>query len=163
MTMTSTATQPPNSRAGPTAGWWFGVVWLLPVIGAYMWLPADLQGRAYLLTGATCIAGVLVGTFRYRPRYSAPWLLIAGAFGLMFVGDFVYDAYAAALDAEPPFPSWADLFYLMFYPFIIVALARMLGGRRQRDRAAWLDAVVWTIGVVVVLWEPLIEPNMDSS
>ena len=139
------------------------MVWLPPLIAAYFWMPIALQSRTYTIVGAACIAGILVGTYRYRPRRLAPWLLIAGAFGLLFAGDVIYEGYSAALGTEPPFPSWADLPYLLFYPFIIVALARMLGEGRRRDRAAWLDAMVWTTGITVVLWEPLIEPSTDST
>jgi diguanylate cyclase (GGDEF)-like protein len=139
------------------------VVSLLPGLAVYLWISADGQTLIYTGTGAACVAGIVVSSFHYRPRHLAPWMLIAGAFALLFLGDLVYAAESAALGGEPPFPSWADLPHLLYYPLLIVALARMLGKRRQRDRAAWLDAALWTSGIVIVLWEPLIEPNIDST
>ena len=57
-----------------------------------------------------------------------------------------------------PFPNLGDAAYLAFYPLVLVALAQFVRASGQRNRAAWLDAMIWTVGAVMLAWEPLLEP-----
>ena len=61
---------------------------------------------------------------------------------------------------EVVFPSVLDVLYLLFYPLVFLSMGSFLKASGRPDRAAWLDASIFTIGVAAVLWEMLIEPYM---
>ncbi len=64
--------------------------------------------------GAT--AAVVVGTVKNRPRHKLPWILVAAALGTFISGDITYDVLTIYLHENNPFPSLADVFYLITYP-----------------------------------------------
>ena len=162
MVGTSTATLPdvPAARSGY---WWLPLAVLVPAIVAYPWLGPTAQSYVYIGMSATAVAAVVVGYLLYHPRDASPWILTGCAFAMYLAADVYYNGYDTGPTGDVPFPSWADLGYLVFYPFLFAAFARVLWHQRQPDRAAWLDALVWTTGASVFLWEGLVEPGLDGS
>ncbi|HXW82349.1 MAG TPA: bifunctional diguanylate cyclase/phosphodiesterase, partial [Acidimicrobiales bacterium] len=62
-------------------------------------------------------------------------------------GDTLWTAQTAAYGAHVPSPSWADAFWLGFYPpaYVAVVLFVRQGARRVAD-SSWLDGVVASLG-----------------
>lgn len=142
--------------------WMHGGLGLL-VVGSFVLLPTGTQEIVYLLTAASTVGAIAVGVRRFRPAALTPWVLLAGAFVTYVAADGVYIASALQLDGEPPFPSLADVGYLLFYVLLFLALAGFLRASRDRDSAAWLDASFWTIGAAALAWEPLIRPYLVDT
>ena len=96
-----------------------------------------------------------------RPA-AGPWILLAVGFALYVVGDLVYTAYELTRRRRRS-RTVGDIAYLLFYPLVFTALGGFLRAAGDRDRAAWLDASIWTVGAVLLAWEPLIEPFVIDS
>jgi two-component system cell cycle response regulator len=76
------------------------------------------------------------------------WLLFALGLGLLCAGDFYYTTQVVP-QANPPFPTFADVLYLAGYPVLTVGLGVLLWSRLNRPALSmWLDA---GIGVCAML------------
>ena len=132
-------------------------------IAAYCFVPSHVQDALYLGSSAAVVVAVWWGLRQNRPTIRTPWVLIVAATGCYFIGDATSTALSYALGDAVPFPSVADAAYLAFFPLMFVALGRFLTSMGNPDRAAWVDAWIWTVGVAALLWEPLIEPYVVDS
>ncbi len=123
----------------------------------YVGLPAGLLASTlYVLftAGAAVAVGVAL-VRRPRPFAAEAWALIGGALVLAAIGHGIW--YWLDLQGLEPFPSFADVFYLLVYPLFGVALWR-LGGRSNRDDGALVDALIVGISAAVLCWAVLIAP-----
>ena len=141
--------------------WWLPVAPIVALMAVYPWLDYLWGTVVYLGIDVVCAALVLIGVRRYRPVAAGPWWLIVAALCIYVVGDATWTFYDAS--GRVPFPSIADVFYLAFYPVLFVALAGFVRRRQNADRAAWLDALLWTLGAVVISWEALLEPYLAAG
>ena len=113
--------------------------------------------------GVGAVAAVLVGTLRYRPRKTLPWILIAMALGTFISGDIVYDVLTIYLHEHNPFPSPADILYLVTYLLVGAGLLGLVRARSgERDMGALLDALIVTLGAALLSWIYLIQPYVHS-
>jgi diguanylate cyclase len=143
------------TRALSRNGWWLPGLWLFTLVLPYPFLPAVVQGCVYLATGFGAVLALQVGMRLFRPAAPAPWYLLSTAFGFFFLGDLLTFVH---LDAGGmPSGPWSDLSYLTFYPLTLWALVLLMRRSPDRDAAAWLDSVIWTIGAGVLAWEWLFE------
>lgn len=96
-------------------------------------------------------------------RTRTAWLFVAIADFSFFLGESIWFYFETILEIQP-FPSWADVGYLMFYPLMMTGL--ILFVERFRSRAErlnfWLDATVVLIAGGLVLWYFLLRP-LDQS
>src|SRR5207245_498158 len=58
------------------------------------------------------------------------WFLLGGWLACWAAGEVAQEAYRRMLGIEPPFPSVGDLFYLLGYGFLLVAMFSFLVGWR---------------------------------
>jgi diguanylate cyclase (GGDEF)-like protein len=87
------------------------------------------------------------------PRLRSAWRLLALASVSYLAGDVAQTIYELA--GKKPYPSVADVFYLLFYPLMLWGLLRFAVGRRgvgERVRLALDLAVVAIGGSAVVLY-----------
>ena len=114
--------------------------------------------------GVSGAAAIVVGVVRNRPRRKAPWLLLALALLAFTAGDVTYDILTEVLGQEDPFPSVADLFYLVMFLFFAtgtLGLTRTRAG--SRDRASLVDSLILTAGVGLLSWIFLITPYIEDA
>jgi diguanylate cyclase (GGDEF)-like protein/PAS domain S-box-containing protein len=134
----------------------------VPLVGAIFLF---LQYHTFLW-GAMGIGGaaaVVLGTMRNRPRHRLPWILVAMALGTFISGDITYDVLTKYLHESNPFPSVADVFYLLTYPLAAAGLVGLVRARRQeRDLGALLDALIVTAGAALLSWIFLIQPYVHA-
>jgi diguanylate cyclase (GGDEF)-like protein len=103
------------------------------------------------ITGVELIASLLciLRGLDHRPGRAVPLLL---GFSLLAwtVGDFVLTAESLG-GVTPPNPSFADVFYLAFYPLAYVATVILLQrGLGRLARPNWLDGVVAGLGAAAL-------------
>jgi diguanylate cyclase (GGDEF)-like protein/PAS domain S-box-containing protein len=93
------------------------------------------------------------------------------AWGFFAVAYFSYTfasglwGYFEVITETQPFPSWADPFYLAFYPLMFVGLllaAPRFRTHEERVKLA-LDAGIVTLGSGMLLWYFLLQPLAQSS
>jgi diguanylate cyclase (GGDEF)-like protein/PAS domain S-box-containing protein len=113
--------------------------------------------------GALSAAAVVVGVVHNRPRRATPWVLLAISLVSFAAGDTTYNLLTSIGHEVNPFPSAADLFYLIT---CVTQVAGMFGLVRastaSRDRSALIDSLVLTSGVGVIYWIFMIGPKIHN-
>lgn len=87
-----------------------------------------------------------------RLRFSTIWLLISASMVLDALGETVWAWYVLVLGMEVPYPSVADVFYLLSYPPIILGLylyVEMFKEVVPRKRVARVVAALVAAGLVI--------------
>jgi diguanylate cyclase (GGDEF)-like protein/PAS domain S-box-containing protein len=150
---------------------WRGRAWMLYLAGggiltaAYLWFPPlKASGPLINLLGLSSSVAIAVGIYLHRPRARAAWLFfILGQF-LFFAGDLYTYSYRILSGADVGFPSTGDGLYLAVYPALMAGLFLLVRRRNpRRDSAAWIDALILTIGFGLLSWVFLIAPNVHLS
>ena len=144
-------------RAGDRWRWWTAVG-ALATAGNYL-LPA---GSVAALLGSNAIGLlasllVLAGVWWHRPARPVAWVLFSAGLILSVCGDFVW-WYLQSVRHEEPYPSVADVFYLLSYPPLIGGLVLLVRGRHGRDPGGLIDAGMAAVGLGLVLWVFVLHP-----
>ncbi len=140
---------------------WYALGGVL-VVGHSM-LPAGLlRDLIYVGFSAAAACMTLAGVHRHRPSLRAPWILFAVGIALWAVGDTMWAVFAYVLDIDP-FPSAADIVYLVAYVFFAGGLRRLARARNPQGHViASLDAALVGTVALVVLWIFVIGPAFES-
>jgi diguanylate cyclase (GGDEF)-like protein len=153
------------SRDQQKAWAWLGV----PVVGAllitlFYALPTGSveQSSVYDLLGLAAVGAAGLGIWLHRPAGWLPWVILALGQLSFVVGDIVWTTYAAL--GQDPFPSPADVAYLLGYPVIALGLGIAIRRRvRGGDRAGLLDGAILATGAVVVWWVFILGPLVAAT
>lgn len=119
------------------------------------------QGLLYVLVSASTAVVILAGPGRTSDAKAA-WRLM-GMGSLLSVGGDTLWMWFDFVTHTAPFPSVADVVYLIAYAGHaagLVMLARTVG---RRDTGALLDALVVAMGAGVLAWVTLITPYASDS
>lgn len=125
-------------------------------------LPAGtLRDLLYVGVGAVCA----VRTHRAAGRIPGPqrraWRLLALGLGAWVLGDAVWTLLERGLGVQP-FPSVADVAYVVSYPLLAAGLVRAFPAPRDRRPTWLLDALLVTSGPLLVLWLLVLEPTLSG-
>jgi diguanylate cyclase (GGDEF)-like protein/PAS domain S-box-containing protein len=116
------------------------------------------------LIGLSSAGAVVTGVVRNRPRRVAPWLLLALGLVSFAAGDTAYNLLTTYGHEDNPFPSIADLFYLVTCVSQVAGIFGLVrAGTANRDRSTLIDSLVLTAGVGVVYWILIIGPNVHRA
>jgi diguanylate cyclase (GGDEF)-like protein len=157
--------------AAPTRGSKLAIAYLAVgavVAGVYVFLPRVAQNVAQDIAGFSAVIAILVGVRRNKPSSRSPWYAIALGVLLLFVGDSIWTYYEEVLHVESPFPSVADVAYLVGYVPLAIGLLLMVRARRPgRDTGFLIDAATVTVAAGVGSWlfliAPTLEPGLSTS
>ncbi|MBI3745030.1 MAG: diguanylate cyclase [Chloroflexi bacterium] len=134
------------------------------LVGVFFLLPAGSieQSAVYDLVGLAAVGAAVVGISLQRPAGWRAWAFMGAGQLAFVVGDVIWTVYQA--QGVDPFPSPADISYLLGYPLIAVGLAvairrRISGG----DRAGLLDAAILATGAAVVWWTLVLGPQVAAA
>ncbi|MET9592908.1 EAL domain-containing protein [Streptomyces sp. NPDC006516] len=123
---------------------------------------ADLRTPLWAVIGLSGFAAVLAGVHLNRPAHRWPWWFLAGGLLSFAVGDTVYNVLEVYLGVAAPFPSAADVAYLLTYPLLAAGLLGLLRYRwLNRDLPSLLDALIFTGALALVVWVSLMRPLTD--
>ena len=91
--------------------------------------------------GACLIALLSIKAYVSRVDRAA-WSLIALAVFVWVASDTYYSLYISP-SSDPPYPSWAEVGYLLFYVLMYIAVGLLIHVRlRDTPRQVWLDALM---------------------
>jgi diguanylate cyclase (GGDEF)-like protein/putative nucleotidyltransferase with HDIG domain len=92
------------------------------------------------------------------------WGLLAAAALLSALGEATYGIYESVLGIETPYPSAADLFWLLAYPLKFTAIMSLLSFRRKGRLEAMgvgLEAMVLALATGMLVWQYIMLPSLD--
>ena len=146
-------------RARRRAWAWFFGCGLLAII-VYRLIPlGPAHDVAYVVIGLTGAVAIGVGLALHRPVSRLPWYLIGIGQLLWVVADAIGVWLVHGLKSTP-FPSAADVCYLVAYPVIAVGFYLLMRRRIPRhDLGGLLDSLIVTVGLGLLLWVLLAEPT----
>jgi two-component system, cell cycle response regulator len=113
-----------------------------------------------LLVGAAlfCLARPV-----FRTEARLPWVLVGLGLLAWVTGDLYYEIAFTNAD-EVPFPSLADGFYLLLYPFVYAGLALLLYSRLQDIRTdLWVDGVIAALAIASVGAALVVDVIMETT
>ena len=120
------------------------------------------QNLVYDAVGVAAVTAIVAGVVIYRPERPQPWLLLAAGQLLFVTGDALWTILE--LMGESPFPSIADVAYLLGYPLLVVAFLMAIRLRvRGGDRAGLLDGAILASACALVGWVVLVRPVLDAA
>jgi len=125
---------------------------------------ALLDGLAFesliVLSTALFIRSALAQPGRWR----RPWLIIAAGLVVFLLGSVTAALYQLVLGSVPS-PSWADVFFLAFYPLILIGLLQFPGAVTTKAEGLGfaLDAVAVLFGSGMVIAYVLIVPTLQRA
>jgi diguanylate cyclase (GGDEF)-like protein len=132
-------------------------------VGAYYLVPRGSVGAhaAYEVVACFGVAAMVVGLLRNRPQ-DRNWLLIFLGLALWAAGDTYWNAFRWSTGHEAPFPSAADLFYLVCYVPLIAGVVGLVRGGRPRMND-FIDGAIAGVGALLIVWFAVLEPVAKTS
>lgn len=120
----------------------------------------------FVILNATAVIALLYASIKLNPvahTISRAWLFIVLAQISFLLGDLLWMIYEAVLHIEP-YPSLADLFYILYYPLVLGGI--FLLPRHKQNRFAQirrvLDALIVLLTSSLMLWIYLIDPLVSD-
>lgn len=125
--------------------------------------PDAVLGRgleAFLLVASATIC--LARAF-YEPRGRGPWLWIGSGLACWALGTVLWDVLYFN-QANPPYPSIADAFWLAWYPITVTGLVLLVRERVRRfELHRWMDGVAVVLVVMTPAVALIVQPVADRS
>ena len=121
-----------------------------------------LRVETWGLISLTGVVAILTGLRMHRPARKVPWLLLAAALTCFGAGQLSF-LVAAKIMVVLPFPSFADVLYLLCYPLGAAGLLIFVYWRTpDGDRRSLIDALTLTAGLALLSWMFLIRPYVHN-
>ena len=137
------------------------VIWWAVLVALYYGLPG-LRAETWGLIGLSGASGIVAGVAINRPSRKLPWLLLAAGTTTFTAGQVSF-LVAQLIGVQLPFPSFADVLYLLTYPLYAAGLLVFILWRTpDRDRRSLIDALTLTAGLAMLSWIYLILPNVHT-
>ena len=164
-----------SSRARDHSGTRFpGIIWALVTVGAaitawYVVAPADhpahrLVGNALFTLVPALAAHLCFGAASRSRRSAQSWRLIGFACVAWLAGQLVWNVYEIVLLQSPPFPSLADVGYILFYPLCAAGLIQLIrDASLQRGAEVMLDGLIISAVAALLSFEVLLVPSLDTG
>lgn len=134
------------------------------LVCAYVITPSGLPRDAvYLVVGIGTVVAIVLGVRRHRPEYRTPWYLFAVGQAAWVLGDTIY-SWNEDVRHVSPFPSSADVGYLLAYPLLATGVGLLIhrGGRRF-DVRGLLDSSIVVVGLGLVSWAWIAQPMVEAA
>lgn len=130
------------------------------MLGVHALLPDGAwRDVLYVAVGLVCVVVATRAARQMIGPARGAWLLLSAGLGAWVLGDLAWTVLDRFLGLDP-FPSVADVAYLASYPLLAAGLLRAFPAPRGHRREWFLDAVLMTGGVLLVLWQVLLPPTL---
>lgn len=132
--------------------------------------PPDVEnivssGGLIFLSVVTTVLGIVISTNK-KASYSVrrAWLLMGMAALCNAIAESLWIYYDSVLNVSP-FPSIADVFYLLFYPLMLAGILSLPYTPIQRERRTLLglDMIIVMIVGTIFLWYFILAPMGNSG
>lgn len=120
----------------------------------------DLWFHDVVLVGS---AALLFARAAYEPRGRSAWLAFGAAGGLWAAGSVGWNLAYGSM-ANPPFPTFADVLWLLWYPFMVIGIFSLIRVRLPNfELHRWMDGIAVTLMVLLVGFALVIQPVADQA
>ncbi len=137
-------------------------IWIGLLIAAYYGL-RGLRAETWGLIGLSGVGAIVAGVVINRPSRKLPWLLLAAALASFTAGQVSF-LVAQLIGTPLPFPSFADVLYLLTYPLYAAGMLIFIWWRTPGgDRRSVIDALTLTVGLALLSWIYLVSPYVHNS
>ncbi len=101
---------------------------------------------------------------KYGKQVQIAWMFIALAFTSYTIGDIIWAVLELGIH-QNPFPSIADVFYLIFYPLFAMGIYYLprLSFTKTEKLKIFLDLAIIVISVGLIFWTFIIIPTLSSQ
>ncbi|MEA2459870.1 MAG: two-component system, cell cycle sensor histidine kinase and response regulator CckA [Actinomycetota bacterium] len=130
------------------------------VIAAYFIVPSVAQPFLYSFVGVATVVALAYGGRKGRPN-GAAWRWIAGGIGLWVLGDAMWTG-ADVLGKTLPYPSFADVLYIVGYPMLIFGVWRVFESP-GKSLTRMLDTGIIALGIASFVWVFLVEGVIEQA
>ena len=117
--------------------------------------------RPLVVSAVSVVSLILIfsRTRQLPPGSKVAWFTFGLAGSLMLLGAIVRTIHGEIIGIEDPLPSPADVLFASGYGLLIVGEIHFLRARSSEpDRDAWIDALIISAAVGLMLWTVLIGP-----
>ena len=138
---------------------WIGATYLL---GYGLWLAFGWGGPDVLIVvsdlGSLVVEALAIVCVAMAIRYTSgrqrmAWAALAAGLFSWFVGDAIWAIYELGIGVEAPFPSLADLGYLLYYACTLIALVMLPTGNAGATLARlFLDGLLLAVSLFALAW-----------
>jgi hypothetical protein len=99
----------------------------------------------------------------YEPTTRLAWLAFGSAMVVWCVGSVAWSlAYGAS--ANPPYPTFADVLWLLWYPLMVVGIASLIRVRVQKfELHRWMDGIAVTLVTLAAGFALIVQPTVEHS
>ena len=120
---------------------------------------ADAQGLLVQLIGWAAVVAAFAGIRRWGPPRRLPWYCLTAAAVMFLLAGMTRAVHSVLSGENYPFPSPADVFFVLGYVAIIggeLVLIRFRTADAERDHL--VDAAIVAAGIGLVAWAALLAP-----
>jgi hypothetical protein len=110
--------------------------------------------------GVLAVGAAVYGVVRNRPPSPIGWWLLVVSLALVVAGDIVFDTMVVGFGHASGYP-YADVVYLISYPFLAAGLYRLSITRFERDAA--IDGAIVAAAASAVIWQWIVNPLLEST
>ncbi len=113
---------------------------------------------------ALAVAAVLVLVRAFTlPAHRRAWLAFGLAMVTWAVGTIAWSVVYGG-DPNPPYPTFADVFWLLWYPAMVIGIAALIRGHvRQFELHRWMDGIAVTLFVLVIGFALVVQPVTEHT
>jgi hypothetical protein len=108
-------------------------------------------------------AALMVVRAALEPVARRAWLAFGGAMAVWCLGSVLWSIVYGG-SAHPPYPTFADIFWLAWYPLTVAGMASMIRVRFDAfELHRWLDGVAVMLIVLVAGFALVVQPLVEQS
>ncbi|MGH9080277.1 MAG: hypothetical protein ACRDYE_09445 [Acidimicrobiales bacterium] len=97
------------------------------------------------------------------PAHRRAWLSFGLAMITWSVGSIAWSVVYGG-EADPPFPTFADVLWLLWYPAMVVGIVYLIQGRVRRfELHRWMDGIAVTMLVLVAGFALIVQPVAERT
>jgi hypothetical protein len=99
----------------------------------------------------------------FEPTARRAWLAFGAAMSVWCLGNITWSLVYGG-QAHPPYPTFADVLWLLWYPLMIVGIVFLIRVRFQQfELHRWMDGIAVTLIVLVAGFALVVQPVVEHS
>ena len=114
-----------------------------------------------LVLGAAAV--LMLARAWFEPTARRAWLAVGLAMSVWWVGTVAWSVVYGGR-SDPPYPTFADIFWLLWYPLMVVGIVHLIRVRfRGFELHRWMDGIAVTLIVLVAGFALVVQPVAEES